>query len=113
HGQILGLLGKNGAGKSTALKILERWVHSYLHLYFARGLGNPPQFDCVWGNQSVQSHSEFYATLKGIDTPEKAALEIATAVGLGDPDVYTPQSGQLSGGMRRRLSIAVSLIGLP
>jgi ABC-type multidrug transport system ATPase subunit len=42
-----------------------------------------------------------------------AALEIATAVGLGSPDVYTRQSGKLSGGMRRRLSIAVSLLGSP
>ena len=42
-----------------------------------------------------------------------AALEIATAVGLGEPDVYIRPSGQLSGGMRRRLSIAISLVGSP
>ena len=34
-------------------------------------------------------------------------------MGLGAPDVYIRPSGQLSGGMRRRLSIAVSLIGSP
>jgi ABC-type multidrug transport system ATPase subunit len=76
-------------------------------------LGNCPQFDIVWRAQSVKAHLEFYARLKGVDEPEKAALEIATAVGLGDPDVYVRPSGQLSGGMRRRLSIAISLVGSP
>jgi len=43
----------------------------------------------------------------------KAAHEIADAVGLSAPEVYLRASGNLSGGMRRRLSIAVSLIGSP
>lgn len=34
-------------------------------------LGNCPQFDCVWKAQSVQSHLEFYARLKGLDKPSK------------------------------------------
>jgi ABC-2 type transport system ATP-binding protein len=50
--------------------------------------------------------------LKGIDDPN-AAIDIAHAVGLGVPEVYTRQSGALSGGMRRRLSIAISLLGAP
>jgi len=71
------------------------------------------QFDCVWKDQSVQRHLEFYARLKGIDNPTQAAFDIADAVGLGAPEVYMRPSGNLSGGMRKRLSIAISLIGSP
>lgn len=125
-GEVLGLLGKNGAGKTTALKILAGMheassgiglisgydVATELNSVYER-LGNCPQFDCVWKNQSVQRHLEFYARLKGIDDPGVAAMDIANAVGLAAPDVYTRASGALSGGMRRRLSIAVSLLGSP
>ena len=124
-GEVLGLLGKNGAGKTTALNILAG-IHSAssgiglisgydveteLNSVYER-LGNCPQFDCVWKDQSVQRHLEFYARLKGIDDPN-AAMDFANAVGLGAPEVYTRPSGALSGGMRRRLSIAVSLLGSP
>ena len=56
---------------------------------------------------------EFFARLKGIQTPVQAARDIANAVGLGSPDVYDRQSVALSGGMRRRLSIAISMLGAP
>mmetsp|Transcript_2306 Transcript_2306/g.4967 ORF Transcript_2306/g.4967 Transcript_2306/m.4967 type:complete len:1771 (+) Transcript_2306:192-5504(+) len=126
NGQVLGLLGKNGAGKTTALKILAGIHEASSGIGLISGydveternrtyerLGNCPQFDCVWRNQSVQRHLEFYARLKGIENPTKAASDIATAVGLGAPEVYHRPSGNLSGGMRRRLSIGVSLIGSP
>ena len=125
-GEVLGLLGKNGAGKTTALKILAGIHEATDGVGLVAGynclteldqvyenLGNCPQFDIVWKDQSVQRHLEFYARLKGIDAPNKAARDIADAVGLGAEDVYTRPSGALSGGMRRRLSIAVSLLGSP
>ena len=124
-GEVLGLLGKNGAGKTTALKILAGVHEASGGVAMVSGydvltelasvyekLGNCPQFDIVWKDQSVQRHLEFYARLKGIDTPDEAARKIADAVGLG-ADVYARPSGALSGGMRRRLSIAVSLLGSP
>ena len=78
-------------------------------------LGNCPQFDVVWTGQSVQHHLEFFARLKGLPSSmvKSTAHSIATAVGLGSPSVYQRKAGQLSGGMRRRLSIALSLIGSP
>jgi ABC-type multidrug transport system ATPase subunit len=76
-------------------------------------LGNCPQFDIVWPGQSVQYHLEFFASLKGSSNVKEIAASMAKAVGLGAPEVYSRPSGQLSGGMRRRLSIAISLIGAP
>lgn len=126
RGRVLGLLGKNGAGKTTALKILSGMQDSSGGIGLVAGfdveaerldvyknLGNCPQFDCVWDNQSVRRHLEFYARLKGIENPAKVAKEMAVAVGLGEYDVYTRKAACLSGGMRRRLSIAVSLLGSP
>jgi ABC-type Na+ transport system ATPase subunit NatA len=78
-------------------------------------MGNCPQFDIIWPGQSVQRHLEFFSELKGL--PKNQTKEIAhgfaAAVGLGSPEVYHRAAGSLSGGMRRRLSIAISLIGAP
>ena len=128
RGEVLGFLGKNGAGKTTALKILSISHQASSGLALVAGydvscetiqvferLGNCPQFDLVWPGQSVQLHLEFFAQLKGLpkDKVKKIALSIATAVGLGSPAFYGRNAGSLSGGMRRRLSIAISLIGAP
>mmetsp|Transcript_9216 Transcript_9216/g.26324 ORF Transcript_9216/g.26324 Transcript_9216/m.26324 type:complete len:1722 (+) Transcript_9216:124-5289(+) len=128
RGQCLGFLGKNGAGKTTALKILAG-AHDPTHGFgmvsgydsalerisvFER-LGNCPQFDVVWATQSVGTHLEFFARLKGLpgNQVKEVARAIAEAVGLGSLEVYSRNAGALSGGMRRRLSIAMSLIGSP
>lgn len=78
-------------------------------------LGNCAQFDVVWEDQSVQRHLEFFAALKGLpkDEIQRTARAVANAVGLGSDIVYARAAGCLSGGMRRRLSIGLALIGSP
>ena len=78
-------------------------------------LGNCPQFDVIWPSLTVKEHLIFFAKLKGIPRSDiaNASLSIATAVGLGATEVYNRNAGALSGGMRRRLSIAISLVGAP
>ncbi|CAJ1959846.1 unnamed protein product [Cylindrotheca closterium] len=127
-GQTLGLLGKNGAGKTTALKILAGAHESTSGVGMVVGyncntdklniferLGNCAQFDVVWKKRSVRYHLEFFAMLKGV--PRSKATEVArnaaTAVGLKSLEMFHRKAGDLSGGMRRRLSIAISLIGSP
>lgn len=72
------------------------------------------QFDCVWPTLSVQAHLDFYAGAKGVPRSAlRAAVQSAAEkVGL-DGDCFSMPAGKLSGGQRRRLSIAIALLGDP
>jgi len=127
-GQMLGLLGPNGAGKTTAVKILagshpatsgdalvcSHNVETDPSGVF-RSLGNCPQFEVVWPHVTVYNHLLFYARLKGLPgrNVKGAMRKLAEVVGLGSTKVLHRQARHLSGGMRRRLAIAIALIGAP
>lgn len=74
-----------------------------------------PQFDALFPNQTVQEHLKFYAQIRGLDwemIDTQAHVEaIVKLLGLGKHRDKT--SDQLSGGYKRRLSLAVALIGYP
>jgi len=125
--QCFGLLGPNGAGKSTVISMLTGLygptagvgiVNNY-DIYtqmnqIHNSIGVCPQFDVLWPRLTVQEHLLFYARLKGI-TGKKAftvAARAARAVELSGK-AYKRFAGKLSGGMQRRLSLAISFIGNP
>lgn len=76
-------------------------------------MGLCPQFDVLWGDLTCREHLYFYARLKGIKWSEqkKEVEEILEAVGLKQKGNTLSRS--LSGGMKRRLSIGISLVGKP
>ena len=77
-------------------------------------LGICPQFDTVWKELTVAEHLFCFARLKGIPVLKQhaAVQRIAVKVNL-DGDAFRMKAGQLSGGMCRRLSIAIALLGEP
>ncbi len=76
-------------------------------------MGVCPQFDLLWPDLTVEEHLLFYARLKGVPSKlEKERVDAAIA------EVYLEKfrerkTSELSGGMRRRLSVAISLVGDP
>jgi ABC-type multidrug transport system ATPase subunit len=76
-------------------------------------MGVCPQFDLVWPQLSVEEHLYFYARLKGIPEKiiKKQVEESMKEVKLEKFAKFA--ASELSGGMRRRLSVAISLVGDP
>ena len=78
-------------------------------------IGIVPQFDVYYPELTVREHPMLYAAMKGVKRKEQNvwAQSIASTVGLGADDLFHRQARALSGGMRRRLSIAVALLSRP
>ena len=125
-GEIFGLLGPNGAGKSTTFNIATamiprsggtielkgRSIDSKLDEIF-QDEGICPQFDALWEDLKVLEHLYIYALIKGIalfDQDETIAY-LLDAVRLKDHK--KKKAKELSGGSRRKLNTAISLIGSP
>lgn len=124
RGECFGLLGPNGAGKTTAISVLTGLFPPTSGIAFIAGfnilnnmddvhrnLSVCPQFDTLWECLTCEETLLFYARLKGISPKEEKrhVHEILREVGLGD--VINRQAGNLSGGMKRRLSIAIAIVG--
>lgn len=126
NGECFGLLGPNGAGKTTSISMLTGLfgptggtaqlcgfdLKTQLPNIY-RVMGICPQFDICWPNLTVQEHLLCYARLKGLDKSQELQKvdEMITDVGLAA--AKHKMSKDLSGGMRRRLSLAISLVGNP
>jgi ABC-type multidrug transport system ATPase subunit len=126
EGQITALLGHNGAGKSTTISMLTGLyppTSGTATLYdqdlatqmvkVRQLMGVCPQHDVIWPLLTVAEHLELFAAIKGAepDAAKHEAARLIADVGLADKRDERAQS--LSGGMKRRLSCALALIGSP
>ncbi|XP_071594787.1 ATP-binding cassette sub-family A member 13 [Heliangelus exortis] len=126
RGQITALLGPNGAGKTTVISLLTGLYPPSSGTVIINGkdirtdlaairteLGVCPQYDVLFNILTVREHLLLYGSVKAPDwTKEQLNQQVTGA--LEDVDLsqhqYKPV-GALSGGMKRRLSIAISFIG--
>ena len=124
--EIFALLGQNGAGKTTFISMLTGMYEStegkaiyngYNILdsnnidIFREKLGICPQHDILFEDLNVREHLEMFAIFKGC-SEEKMKIEVSKS--LNDfqiNDIQYTLARNLSGGQRRKLSIAISLIG--
>jgi len=122
--ECFGLLGGNGAGKTTLISIITGVFSATRGTAIVAGydilnqmdlvqsqIGVCPQFDIFYPDLTTKEHLLFYARLKGIEDAELATKRTLEEMGL--TSVADRQSVNLSGGMRRRLSMGIAIIGDP
>jgi ATP-binding cassette subfamily A (ABC1) protein 3 len=73
-------------------------------------IGCCPQHDILWEQLTVHQHLETFARLKGLDPATCVAAKIAE---VGLTEKVLTKAGELSGGMKRKLSLCMALIGEP
>lgn len=121
--ELFGLLGVNGAGKTTLIKILtclseQTSGEAYVHGFSVKN--NPekvkeivdvsPQETAVAHNLTVRENLDFFASL--YNTRDEAYISsVVNAFSL--EEVENQRAKTLSGGWKRRLSIAIGLISKP
>jgi len=127
-GECFGLLGPNGAGKTTTLAVLTGEIRpptsGHVSIFghdmsrqeeLAKAyklLGVCPQADPLWNSLSGRDHLLFYGRLKGVPEATLASTVnvLLQRLGLEVFDADKPAE-QYSGGMKRKLSLGIALIG--
>lgn len=122
-GELYGLLGSNGAGKTTLINILCRLLNADqgtivlndvpLARIPKRWIGVAPQANLLYQSLTCAEHLNFFARLyglppRGLRDRVRHCLDL---VGLADRSSSLAET--LSGGMQRRLSLAIALIHGP
>lgn len=125
RGEVFALLGPNGAGKSTTISLIRGDIlpsHTSGEIYVEdipiskrradarHHLGVCPQVDAC-DQMTVLEHLRFYARVRGVDDVEHNVREVIRAVGLGP--FQQRMAFALSGGNKRKLSLAIALMGNP
>jgi len=124
RGSIFALLGSNGAGKTTVVRILSTLlkadagtaqVHGFdvatQAAHVRESISLTGQFAAVDDILSGREHLVLVARLRHLKDPGKIADDLLERFSLAD--AAARRVSTYSGGMRRRLDIAMSLIGSP
>ncbi|KAL6900778.1 hypothetical protein ACP4OV_005454 [Aristida adscensionis] len=127
-GQCFGMLGPNGAGKTSFINMMIGLLKptngtAYIHGMDLRkdmneiyeNIGVCPQHDLLWETLTGREHLMFYGRMKNLTG---AALTKAVEGSLKNVNLFHSGFGdkpvsKYSGGMKRRLSVAIALIGNP
>lgn len=123
-GEMVGLLGSNGAGKSTIMKMLAGYMmptagsvnisgHDMLNHFreATKCVGFMPEIPPLYPDMEVGDYLWFAAAIKGVSGVKK---EVERVCGLAEiSDVRGRLIGNLSKGYRQRVGLAQALLGNP
>lgn len=125
-GTTFALLGLNGAGKTTTIRMLAGLLrptagdalldgHSVVHdaAQVKKIINISPQETAVGPNLTVRENLRFIAGLYGINGPAAQARAAQMMETFGLRERADDRARTLSGGMQRRLSIAMALVSAP
>ncbi|XP_013414368.2 LOW QUALITY PROTEIN: ATP-binding cassette sub-family A member 1-like [Lingula anatina] len=124
EGQITSFLGHNGAGKTTTMSVLTGLfppTEGTAVVYgkdirtdmdtIRNSLGVCPQYNVLFDGLTVEEHMWFYARLKGMSEAEVKQEMEGMIKDVGLPHKRDELSKNLSGGMKRKLSVAIAFVG--
>ncbi|XP_040096160.1 phospholipid-transporting ATPase ABCA7 isoform X2 [Oryx dammah] len=125
-GECFGLLGVNGAGKTSTFRmvtgdtlpsggeaILEGHSVAQEPAAAHRRMGYCPQSDAIFELLTGREHLELYARLRGVPEAQVAQTASYGLARLGLRQYADQPAGTYSGGNKRKLAIAVALVGDP
>jgi ATP-binding cassette, subfamily A (ABC1), member 3 len=126
NGECFTLLGVNGAGKTSTFKILTGEIPATSGSAHIKGfdtqtqladartyVGYCPQFDALLENLTVREHLDLYAAIKGIPAEKRNELVEKKLVEMDLKQYEDKCAGTLSGGNKRKLSVAIAMLGNP
>lgn len=122
-GEIYGLLGANGAGKTTTINIICNLVkadsgvitinHQPIADVTKKLIGIAPQENLLYKTLSCEENLKFFADIYGLDKKIRQQQIEATLAAVNLLNRAKSPVETLSGGMQRRLNIAVALVHQP
>ncbi|XP_056234951.1 phospholipid-transporting ATPase ABCA1 isoform X2 [Seriola aureovittata] len=126
RGECFGLLGVNGAGKTSTFRMLTgdtpiTYGEAFLNHHSVltemervhQLMGYCPQFDAISDLLTGREHLELFARLRGVQEDSVAKVAQWGVKKLGLTQYAEREAGGYSGGNKRKLSTAISLIGAP
>uniref|UniRef100_A0A3Q0R836 ATP binding cassette subfamily A member 7 n=1 Tax=Amphilophus citrinellus TaxID=61819 RepID=A0A3Q0R836_AMPCI len=124
EGQITSFLGHNGAGKTTTISVLTGLFPPTSGTVYIKGmdirhemytirrtLGVCPQHNILFDILTVEEHVWFYGCMKGLSEAEVKAEVDTLLEDVGLLHKRHEQIKNLSGGMQRKLSVAIAFVG--
>nr|CAI5826036.1 unnamed protein product [Callosobruchus analis] len=123
--ECFGLLGVNGAGKTSTFRMMtgdtrstygQGWVRGYSLNQIRKVhqcIGYCPQFDALNEDMTAQETLIMFALIKGYRYSDAKRLAETFSDNLDFRQHLYKQVRQLSGGNKRKLSVAVAMIGNP
>ena len=122
-GEIYGLLGPNGAGKTTLINIICNLLHpdqgsvkvnnQPLCEATKRWIGVVPQENLLYKSLTCEENLHFYAQIYGLGRRKRRQQTKASLAAVNLLNRAKSRVENLSGGMQRRLNIAVALVHQP
>jgi len=111
RGELVAIIGPNGAGKTTLLSILAgiQRPDAGSVSRAPREIGWVPQQAALYGKLTVAENLDLFARLERLDDPAAAVAEMLDLTGLRER--AGDLAGELSGGNRQRVNIAIGLLG--
>ena len=116
-GSLFGLLGPNGSGKTTLISlmagVLKVQKGSLVHSLPQTRLSLVPQEYAFYPRLSLQENLDFFGAVQGLGGRELSARIVEALQTTGLESAARTRAEHCSGGMKRRLNIAIGLLNRP